>query len=116
MSRLASATRRPMVGSSGDGPRAGVLLVPGVTDRAIAGIASVDYKHMLNASTTVLDKFTAEYTTDNTFLQNDLTLQVKMSDKLALAVGYAVRHNTDPPPGFKKTDTLTTANVVYEVK
>ena len=23
-----------------------------------------------------------------------------MSDKLALALGYAVRHNTDPPPGF----------------
>ena len=28
MSRLASATRRPMVGSSGDGPRAGVRLLP----------------------------------------------------------------------------------------
>lgn len=95
---------------------AGVLLIPGETDRAIAGIANVDYKHLLNASTTVLDKFTAEYTADNTFLQNDLTLQVKMTDKLALAVGYAVRHNTDPPPGFRKTDTLTTANVVYEVK
>src|SRR4051812_34866429 len=28
MSRLASATSRPIVGSSGDGPRTGVLLVP----------------------------------------------------------------------------------------
>jgi putative salt-induced outer membrane protein len=41
---------------------------------------------------------------------------VKMSDKLALAVGYAVRHNTDPPPAFKKTDTLTTVNLVYQIK
>jgi putative salt-induced outer membrane protein YdiY len=39
-----------------------------------------------------------------------------MGEKLALALGYAVRHNTDPPAGFEKTDTLTTVNVVYEVK
>ena len=35
---------------------------------------------------------------------------------LALAVGYSVRHNTDPPVGFEKTDTLTTINLVYEIK
>ena len=28
----------------------------------------------------------------------------------------AVRHNTDPPVGFEKTDTLTTINLVYELK
>jgi putative salt-induced outer membrane protein YdiY len=35
---------------------------------------------------------------------------------LALAVGYSVKHNSDPPPGFEKTDTLTTINLVYELK
>jgi putative salt-induced outer membrane protein YdiY len=39
-----------------------------------------------------------------------------MMERLALAVGYAVRHNTDPPAGFEKTDTLTTINLVYELK
>ena len=53
---------------------------------------------------------------DNTFLQNDIALQVKMTNVLALAVGYSVRHNTDPPVGFEKTDTLTTINLVYEIK
>jgi putative salt-induced outer membrane protein len=95
---------------------AGVLLVPGDSDSSIALIGSVDYRHELNASTTILDKMTAEYTADNTFLQNEVALQVKMNDKLALALGYAIRHNTDPPAGFEKTDTLTTVNVVYEVK
>jgi putative salt-induced outer membrane protein len=94
----------------------GVLLVPGETSHAIAGIGTVDYKHQFNASTTVLDKFTVEYTSENTFLQNELSLQVKMAEKLALALGYAVRHNTDPPTAFRKTDTLTTANLVYEIK
>jgi putative salt-induced outer membrane protein len=53
---------------------------------------------------------------NNTFVQNDLALQVKMTDVLALAVGYSVRHNTDPPLGFEKTDTLTTINLVYEIR
>jgi putative salt-induced outer membrane protein YdiY len=39
-----------------------------------------------------------------------------MTDRMALAVAYAVRHNTDPPEGFEKTDTLATVNLVYEVK
>jgi putative salt-induced outer membrane protein len=43
-------------------------------------------------------------------------LQMRMTDVLALAVGYSVRHNTDPPVGFEKTDTLTTNDLVYEIK
>ena len=53
---------------------------------------------------------------ENTFVQNDISLQVKMTDVLALAVGYGVRHNSNPPVEFKKTDTLTTINLVYEIK
>lgn len=94
----------------------GVLLVPGSSEDATALIGNVDFRRALTASTTLLDKFTVEYTSDNTFLQNELSLQVSMSERLSLAVGYAIRHNTDPPPGFDKTDTLTTVNVVYEVK
>ena len=49
-------------------------------------------------------------------MQNDIGIQVKISDVLALAAAYSVRHNTDPPLGFGKTDTLTTLNLVYEIK
>jgi putative salt-induced outer membrane protein len=42
--------------------------------------------------------------------------QVKMTDVLALAVGFSVRHNTDPPVGFDETDTLMTVTLVYEIK
>ncbi|MEP7313870.1 MAG: DUF481 domain-containing protein, partial [Pseudomonadota bacterium] len=55
-------------------------------------------------------------TSDNTFVQNEIGLEVKMTVKLALAVALAVRHNTDPPQAFKKTDTLTTVNIVYDTK
>jgi putative salt-induced outer membrane protein len=39
-----------------------------------------------------------------------------MNTRLSLAVGYSVRRNTEPPIGFKKTDTLSTLNLVYEIK
>jgi putative salt-induced outer membrane protein len=94
----------------------GALVTPGETDSAMALLGTLDYRRALNAATTLLDKLTVEHTSDDTFVQNEFALQVRMSDKLALSVGYALRHHTDPPAGFKKTDTLTTVNVVYEVK
>jgi putative salt-induced outer membrane protein len=95
---------------------AGVLIEPGDSDSEVVFRGTLDFDHQLTATTSVLDKFVVEAGADNTFLQNDIALQVKMTDVLALAVGYSVRHNTDPPVGFEKTDTLTTINLVYELK
>ena len=89
---------------------------PSEKDSSLAGTAGLDFSHKLTTTTTLTDKFGAEIASGNKFLQNELGVAVKMSDRLALAVGYAVRHNTAPPAGFKKTDTLTTVNLVYEVK
>ena len=77
---------------------------------------TLDYDHKFTATTSLVDKFIVEAGSENTFLQNDIALQVKMTSVLALAVGYSVRTNTDPPAGFKKTDSLTTINLVYEIK
>ncbi len=93
-----------------------LALILGDRDSAAALIGGFDYSNKLTDTTTVFDKFGFEAASGNTFLQNEIGVAVKMSDSLALAVALAVRHNTDPPPGFKKTDTLTTLNLVYEVK
>lgn len=95
---------------------AGVLIEPGASDSEVVFRGTLDYDHKLTATSSVLDKFVVEAGSNNTFVQNDIALLVKMTNVLALAVGYSVRHNTDPPPGFEKTDTLTTINLVYELK
>ncbi|HEY6642223.1 DUF481 domain-containing protein [Povalibacter sp.] len=95
---------------------AGVLIEEGAREDDIVFRGTLDFEHQLTESTSVIDKFIVEAGADNTFYQNDLALQVKMTEILALAVGYSVRHNSDPPAGFKKTDTLTTVNLVYEIK
>jgi putative salt-induced outer membrane protein len=91
-------------------------LIPSDSDSAVAFVAGADFEHKLNDMTTVFDHFSTEVASGNTFYQNELGLAVKMSDRMSLALAYALRHNTDPPAGFKKTDTLSTVNLVYEVK
>jgi putative salt-induced outer membrane protein len=93
-----------------------VLLQQGESDNEAVLRGTLDFSHALTETTKLLDKFLVESGSDNTFVQNDIGIQVKISDVLALAAAYSVRHNTDPPLGFRKTDTLTTLNLVYEIK
>jgi putative salt-induced outer membrane protein YdiY len=46
-------------------------------------------------------------------LHDEIALTVKMSDKLALSVGYGLTDNTHPPDTIKKLDTVTTVNLVF---
>lgn len=70
----------------------------------------------LTASTKLVDKLAIQTGSNDTAVANDLGVSVAMSDRLALSVGYGVRYNSDPAPGTKKIDTLTTVNVVYNIK
>ena len=93
-----------------------VLLQKGASDNEAVFRGTLDLSHALTATTKLLDKFLVESGANNTFVQNDLGIQVQMTDVLALAAAYSVRYNTDPPLGFGKTDTLTTLNLVYDIK
>jgi putative salt-induced outer membrane protein YdiY len=46
----------------------------------------------------------------------EVTAQAAMNAHLALRLGYLLRYSNDPVPGFKKTDTTTTAAVVLRWK
>lgn len=85
-------------------------------ESSLVGVAALDFSHLLTSTTTVFNRLGAEFTSDNNFVQNEIGVAVKVNDRMALSLAYAVRHNTDPPAGFRKTDTLSTVNLVYEVK
>jgi len=74
------------------------------------------YEHNFNDSTKITNKLLAESGADNTAVQDDISLQVSMTDTLALAVGFGIRYNSDPPPLSEDTDLLTTINLVYNIK
>ncbi len=72
-----------------------------------------DFSHKLTDTTSLFNTLLVESGSDNTYLSDDIGLQVQMSKALALKAGYQIHRNTDAPDGTKKTDTLTTVNVVY---
>ena len=90
---------------------------PQDTTRSGIGTFEVDFMHKFSSTTTLTDKYYMEAGAGNTMLQNNLQLAVKMTTKLALAVGYQVIDNTNPAPGsmppLKKVDQLTTVNLQY---
>ena len=105
--------RTKFSGQAGAGYRRSQLTPTGETEGDAIFRGDLKLEHALTETTKILDTFVVEAGSDNTFVSNVLALQVKMSDRFALSVGLDVRHNTDPPAGLEKTDTLTTVNLVY---
>ncbi len=87
--------------------------VTGATSADAVFVTGLDYENALTATTKVVDKFHSESGSDNTQLSNFAGVEVKMSTKLALSVGFDVQHNTKPPAPRKQTDTVSTVNLVY---
>ena len=49
----------------------------------------------------------------NTFMQNQLGLEVKINSRFALGLNYTLRRNTDVLPGTRNSDQVFTANLSY---
>lgn len=94
----------------------GITIIPGERKSEAVGQVGVTFERVLTSTTKITDKLLTETGSDNTTVQNELSLQVKINASFALAAGYSVHYNTDPPAGFKSSDRLTTLNLVYELK
>jgi len=90
--------------------------IEGEKEDDIVGTLSSNYEHAFTKSTKITNKLLVESGSLNTSVQDDISLAVSMTDVLALAVGFGVRYNTDPPPLAEDTDTLFTVNLVYNIK
>jgi len=72
-----------------------------------------DLSHQLTETTKFVDTFKAEIGSENTFIENDASLFVSMSERFSLKAGFIIRHNTDPAAGADETDTITSLSLVY---
>jgi putative salt-induced outer membrane protein len=87
--------------------------VLGDTSAEAIGTAGLDYSHAFTKTTVLTNKLLIESGSTNTMLQDNIALNVKMSNKLALSVGYGFTNNSNPPPTIKKLDTTATVNLVF---
>ena len=85
-------------------------------DSSSEGIARflLDDSWQMFASTLWTNRLLVESGSSNTFSQFNSNLTVAMNDKFAIRLGFEARTNTKIPPGdSEKTDTITSANLVY---
>lgn len=86
---------------------------PGETEREVILRGDVKFDHALSDAMSILDTLVVESGAENLFASNDLALQVRMTDRFALSLALGLRYNSNPPPALRKTDALTTVNLVY---
>jgi putative salt-induced outer membrane protein len=104
-------------------PAATEVLVDGVeeslqnthTQSEAIGRGLINYKYKITDNTSFEDTFLTEAGSKNTYAQNDAGVAISMTKKLAVKVGFQVRHNTNVLPGIRRNDTLTTTNIVYNL-
>ena len=87
--------------------------IPEASNSGAVLTAGLDYSQALTKTTSLSNKLLLEAGSADTLLTDTLALTVKMSNTLALSVGYNVQDNTKPPAGLKKLDTVETINLVY---
>jgi putative salt-induced outer membrane protein len=114
--RIIDSERTKLWVQGGPGYRYAKVLETGETEDGMIFRGDVGFDHQLTETTKIVERFLVEAGSDNTYVQNDLGLEVTITGSLGLRVAYQVRHNTDVLPGVEKTDTLTTVGVIYEMK
>ena len=83
---------------------------------AIAILAG-NYAAKMSDTLTFTQRLALEAGSDNKLLTSITGLNVKMSDALSLSLGYTIRRNSDIVGALgKKSDNITTINLVYAIK
>lgn len=114
--KLIDEERTKLWVQGGPGYRYAEYRATGESEDGLIFRGDLGFEHQLTETTKIVDRFLIETGSDNTYIQNDLGLEVTIKGSLGLRVGYQVRHNTDVTPGLEKTDTLTTLGLIYEMK
>ena len=89
----------------------------GETSNEMIGRFLLDDVWNITSNTAWNNRVLVETGSDNTFTQFNTGLVVAMNEKFAVKLGWEYRHNSEIPAGVEdKTDTTTTANLVYNFK
>jgi putative salt-induced outer membrane protein len=86
----------------------------GTSDSSLAGLGSLDFDWQIAESIALTQDASAFLQSSNSTFISDTGLQAAIADNIKLRLSYTVEHDTDPPPGAVKTDTLSRITVIYD--
>jgi len=89
-------------------------LVDGSESETIAGNASLDLDWRIASAITLTQDASAFVQSGSSSFISGTGIQVDIADELALRLSYTLEHDTDPPLGAIKTDTLSRITIIYD--
>ncbi|MEO0463597.1 MAG: DUF481 domain-containing protein [Pseudomonadota bacterium] len=89
-------------------------LIDGSSTSSIAGLAAADFDWSLSDNITFTQDASAFVQSGSSTFISDTGLQAGISDALSVRLSYTVEHDTAPPPGAVKTDTLSRVTIIYD--
>lgn len=78
-----------------------------------SGLAGADLVWHLTPKVDLTDNAQALWDSDNSTYSNTAALAAKVSKSLSARLSYSLRHETDPAPNARKTDTVSRATLVF---
>lgn len=88
--------------------------VNGISDSSLAGLGSLDFDWQIADFIGVTQDASAFVQSGNSTFISDTGLQAGLSDSIKVRLSYTVEHDTDPPVGAVKTDTLSRITLIYD--
>jgi len=89
-------------------------LTTGESTSNLAGLAALDFDWSISDSLAFTQDGSAFIQSGSSTFISDTGLQVAMSDALSVRLSYTLEHDTDPPAGAVKTDTLSRITIIYD--
>jgi len=111
--QLIKNEKHSLLGEVGVGYRTQEVADTGKSEDGVIFRGRLDYAWKVSDSTAFGNLTLIESGSDNTFIQNDTSLNVAINAKFGVRLAYQYRHNSGPPLGKEGTDTQFTTNLVY---
>ena len=91
------------------------VTTPAMTEKSFSIVAGSEFSHAFNDAVSVSNDTDIIYAKESTQLGNVSALTASLTDRFSARFSFEVRHDTNPPPGFEATDTVTRASIVYTI-
>mgnify|MGYP003120945671 FL=1 len=89
------------------------VIVPASTEQSMSVVGRSEFSHKFNDAVSLTNNTDVIYASESTQVSNSTALTAALTDTFSARVSFDVRHDTNPPPGFEATDTVTRASIVY---
>jgi putative salt-induced outer membrane protein len=87
--------------------------INGGSDSSLAGLAAMDFDWQIAENIKITQDASAFIQSGNSTYISTTGLEAGLGSGLSARIAYAVEHDTDPPAGAVKTDTLTRFTLIY---